>query len=267
MSQLGWAIADVRVAAWRNVMKLIRIPALFVFSIVQPVMFVLLFRYVFGGAVQGLPEGVNYVSYLLPGIFVQTSIFGASNTGIGLAEDMASGIVDRFRSLPMARSAVLLGRTLADLVRNIGVVILLAAVGYLVGFRFQNGPLPAVAVLALTALIGFSFSWVTATIGLALRSLESVQAASFIWVFPLTFISSIFVPPAGMPAVLQAVARNNPVTIWADTLRTLTLGDGYLRFIGSSATLTELLAKSFAWIAGITLCFAFLAVRRYRTLT
>ena len=115
MSQLGWAIADVRVAAWRNVMKLIRIPALFVFSIVQPVMFVLLFRYVFGGAVQGLPEGVNYVSYLLPGIFVQTSIFGASNTGIGLAEDMASGIVDRFRSLPMARSAVLLGRTLADL--------------------------------------------------------------------------------------------------------------------------------------------------------
>lgn len=267
MNRLRWALADAQLVAWRNVMKLVRVPALFIFSVVQPVIFVLLFRYVFGGVISGLPEGVNYVSYLLPGIFVQTVIFGSLNTGIGLAEDLVSGIVDRFRSLPMARSAVLLGRTSADLVRNVGVVLLMTLVGYLVGFRFENGVVPALGAIVLASLIGFSFSWVAANIALALQSIESVQAASFVWVFPLTFISSVFVPTNGMPEVLQWFARNNPITIWADTLRTLTLGDSYLLFIGADVTLGVLLAKSAAWIAGILAVFGWLAVRRYRTLS
>jgi ABC-2 type transport system permease protein len=267
MSSLGWVIADARVAAWRNVMRLARTPALLVFSVVQPLMFVLLFRFVFGGAIQGLPEGVNYVNFLLPGIFVQTAIFGSIGTGIGLAEDLASGIIDRFRSLPMARSAVLLGRTLADSVRNIVVVSLMIAIGYLVGFRFENGLLPALAVFGFNLLVGFAFSWVSSTIALAVQSIESVQAASFIWIFPLTFISSIFVPPQGMPAALEWVARNNPITAWADTVRTLVLGDGYLRFIGSESTLEELLLRSLVWLVGIVGVFGYLAVRRYRNLT
>ena len=267
MSKLGQALVDARIAAWRNVMRLVRIPALLIFSVVQPIMFVLLFRFVFGGAVSGLPEGVNYVNFLLPGIFVQTAIFGSIGTGIGLAEDLASGIVDRFRSLPMARSAVLLGRVLADSVRNVVVVVLMVAIGYVVGFSFDNGALPAIAVLGFTLLVGFAFSWVSSTIALNVQSIESVQAASFIWIFPLTFISSIFVPPTGMPAVLEWIARNNPITAWADTVRTLTLGDQYLRFIGSEATLASLVVKSLIWLAGISGLFAVAAVRRYRTLT
>ncbi|MFM7718569.1 MAG: ABC transporter permease [Actinomycetota bacterium] len=267
MSRIGWALADARIAAWRNVMRLVRVPALLVFSVIQPIMFVLLFRYVFGGAVSGLPGGVNYVNFLLPGIFVQTAIFGSIGTGIGLAEDLASGIVDRFRSLPMARSAVLLGRLLADSVRNVVVVVLMVLVGYAVGFRFDNGPLPALGVLALTLSVGFAFSWVSSVIALTVQEIESVQAASFIWIFPLTFISSIFVPPTGMPAALEWIARNNPITAWADTARTLTLGNDYLTFIGSDATLGSLLVKSVLWLAGLSLLFSVLAVRRYRTLT
>jgi ABC transporter DrrB family efflux protein len=267
MTKLRWLFADAKVAAWRNVMRLVRTPALLVFSVVQPIMFVLLFRFVFGGAIQGLPEGVNYVNFLLPGIFVQTAIFGSIGTGIGLTEDLALGIIDRFRSLPMARSAVLLGRTLADSVRNIVVVSLMIGIGYLVGFKFENGVGPAIGVFAFTLLVGFAFSWVSSTIALAVQSIESVQAASFIWIFPLTFISSIFVPPQGMPAALEWVARNNPITAWADTVRTLVLGDGYLRFIGSESTLEELLLRSLVWLVGIVGVFGFLAVRRYRNLT
>ena len=267
MNAIRWAIADARVSAWRNVMRLVRIPALLIFSVVQPLMFVLLFRFVFGGAVGGLPDGVNYVNFLLPGIFVQTAIFGSIGTGIGLTEDLASGIIDRFRSLPMARSAVLLGRTLADSVRNIVVVGLMIGIGYLVGFKFENGLLPALGVVAFTLLVGFAFSWVSSTIALAVKTTESVQAASFIWIFPLTFISSIFVPPQGMPAVLEWIARNNPITAWADTVRTLVLGDGYLRFIGSDASLEELIVKSLLWLGGIIAVFGYLAVRRYRNLT
>jgi ABC-2 type transport system permease protein len=271
-SRIRWAVSDSLLLMWRNVMRFVRIPALFVFSIVQPIMFVLLFRFVFGGNIKNLPPGVNYVNYLMPGIFVQTAIFGSTNTGIGLAEDLKAGIVDRFRSLPMARSAVLMGRTLADFMRNLVVVLLMVAVGYMVGFQFKAGLLAAIAAIGLTVMIGWAFSWVSATIGLAIRDVESVQAASFTWIFPLTFISSALVPIAGMPEFLQVIARNNPVTIWANTVRTLTIGT--IKFCGpigcrtfwppGGATLPSLVLKSTLWIIAILLVFIPMSVRLYR---
>lgn len=266
--RIKWAFADAFVVAWRDLMKFVRIPALFVFSIVQPIMFVLLFRYVFAGNVTNLP-GIDYVNYLLPGIFVQTAIFGSTATGIGLAEDLASGIVDRFRSLPMARSAVLTGRTATDLVRNVVVVLLMIGIGYLVGFSFENGFLPAVAAIGLTVSIGFAFSWISATIGLAIKEVESVQAASFTWVFPLTFVSSALVPLQGLASFLQPIARNNPVTAWANSVRVLTNGEHLLVTDPTLAgeTLAGLIFKSTVWIVGIMAIFVPLAVRQYRKLT
>ena len=268
-SRLSWALADAMVLTRRNLLRFIRIPALFVFSVVQPLMFVLLFRYVFGGNLKHLP-GVDYVNFLLPGIFVQTAIFGSTNTGIGLAEDLGSGIIDRFRSLPMARSAVLAGRTFADLGRNLVVVGLMIAVGYLVGFSFQAGPINALAAVALALAVGYAFSWVSASIGLAIKDTESVQAASFTWIFPLTFISSALVPVDGMPKVLQAVARNNPVTIWSNTVRYLTVGRVYDRVHHISIlpvpgdTPTSLVVKSSLWILALLLVFVPVSVRTYR---
>jgi ABC-2 type transport system permease protein/oleandomycin transport system permease protein len=263
---LAWAIQDSLVVMVRNLMRFVRIPALFVFSIVQPLMFVLLFRFVFGPNIQ--TPGLNYVNFLMPGIFVQTAIFGSTNTGIGLAEDLGSGIVDRFRSLPMARSAVLMGRTLADLMRNLVVVLLMVGVGYLVGFKFNDGFLAAIAAVGLTVSIGFAFSWVSASIGLAIKDTESVQAASFVWIFPLTFISSALVPIAKFGPFLAAIARNNPVTIWANTVRTLTVGTvkvaGVQLFPPAGETLPGMIFKSTAWIVVLLVVFVPTAVRLYR---
>jgi ABC-2 type transport system permease protein len=265
-SRLGWAVRDSLVVMVRNLMRFVRIPALFVFSIVQPLMFVLLFRFVFGPNIQ--VPGIGYVNFLMPGIFVQTAIFGATNTGIGLSEDLKSGIVDRFRSLPMARSAVLMGRTLADVVRNIVVVLLMVAVGYLVGFHFNDGFVAALGAIGLTVSIGFAFSWVSATIGLAIKDTESVQAASFVWIFPLTFISSALVPIEKFPPFLEAIARNNPVTIWANTVRALTVGHvsfGPVQIMPPPGqTMAGLLVKSTLWIIGILAVFIPTAVRQYR---
>jgi ABC-2 type transport system permease protein/oleandomycin transport system permease protein len=250
----------------RNLLQYIRIPTLLVFSTFQPVMFVVLFRYVFGGAIQqALPPTINYVSYLMPGIFVQTAIFGATQTGVGLATDLTRGIIDRFRSLPMARSAVLAGRTLADACRNLFVVLLMTIVGYFVGFRFEGGALFAILAIALAVLVGFTFSWISATIGLRIKDPESVQAASFVWIFPLTFASSAFVPVSSMPGWLQAVANANPVTIWANTLRALTLGNDTPaeRMLLGHPT-TTLLLWSALWIVGLLAVFVPLAIRMYR---
>jgi len=258
-----WAIHDGLVLTRRNLLRYVRIPTLLVFSTIQPVMFVLLFRYVFGGNIANLPPGVSaYVNYLMPGIFVQTAIFGATQTGIGLAEDLNAGIIDRFKSLPMARSAVLSGRTTADLFRNLFVVLLMTGVGYLVGFQFQEGPIEAALAIGLAVLVGFAFSWISATIGLAIKNVESVQAASFVWIFPLTFASSVFVPPAGFPSWLQAFSRNNPVSIWADTLRGFTLGNEYLEGVGQS--IGGLALRSGLWIVLILAIFVPLSIRTYR---
>jgi ABC-2 type transport system permease protein len=216
------------------------------------VMFVLLFRYVFGGAIN--VPGVDYVDFLMPGIFVQTVVFGSTQTGVGLAEDLSRGMIERFRSLPMARSAVLAGRTISDSARNLFVVLLMTVVGLLVGFRFHAGVGPAIIALALAVLFGFAFSWIMAFIGLMAGNVEAAQAASFVWIFPLTFASSAFVPVQSMPGWLQAWAKVNPVSITVEALRDLTLG---------RPTSTHLL-QTLAWMIGILVVFVPLAVRRYR---
>jgi ABC-2 type transport system permease protein/oleandomycin transport system permease protein len=264
--RVRFALHDAAILTRRNLIQYVRIPTLLVFSTFQPVMFVVLFRYVFGGAIQqSLPPTINYVSYLMPGIFVQTAIFGATQTGVGLATDLSRGIIDRFRSLPMARSAVLAGRTLADACRNLFVVLLMTIVGYFVGFRFEAGVVFAILAIGLAVLVGFTFSWISATIGLRIKDPESVQAASFVWIFPLTFASSAFVPVSSMPGWLQPVANANPVTIWANTLRALTLGNDTLaeRMLLGHSTIT-LLLWSALWIAGLLAVFVPLAIRMYR---
>jgi ABC-2 type transport system permease protein len=252
---LYWTFADAAAITRRNLLQYVRIPQLLVFSTIQPVMFVLLFVFVFGGAISASVPGGNYVNFLMPGIFVQTAVFGATATGVGLAEDLGRGIIDRFRSLPMARSAVLAGRTFADLIRNALVVLLMTVVGVLVGFEPLSGGLPAyLLLLVIVVLFGYAFSWISALIGLRVKDPESVQAAGFIWIFPLTFVSSAFVPVATFPDWLQPIAEINPVTVTVNACRTLLTG---------TATLDTILPPLF-WIGLILVVFVPLAVRAYR---
>ncbi|MBI2705201.1 MAG: ABC transporter permease [Actinobacteria bacterium] len=261
-SRLYWAFDDAKTVAWRNLLKYVRVPQLIVFSTIQPIMFVLLFRYVFGGAINTGP--IPYVDYLMPGIFVQTVLFGATSTGIGLAEDANTGLLERFRSLPMARSAVLTGRTLADVVRNFLVVILMVVVGYLVGFRFHGTIAESTLAILLVVLFGYAFSWVAALIGLRASTPEAAQAATFPVLFPLVFASSAFVPTATMPTWLQAFANNQPVSIVINASRQLVLG-GYIEdnrlYVGVNWFDVGL---AVLWMIGITAVFAPLAVRAYR---
>jgi ABC-2 type transport system permease protein len=253
-----WTMADTLAITWRNLLQYIRIPQLLVFSTIQPVMFVVLFVYVFGGAIAASVPGGNYANFLMPGIFVQSAVFGATAAGIGLAEDLNRGILDRFRSLPMARSAVLAGRTLADMIRNVFVVVLMTVVGLLVGFQpFASGVLPYVAMLVIVVGFSFAFSWISALIGLLIKDVESVQAAGFIWIFPLTFASSAFVPVRTMPTWLQPIADINPITVTVNAGRELLAG---------TATLSTVL-PAILWIAAILIVFGPLAVRAYRRVT
>jgi ABC-2 type transport system permease protein len=223
--RIRYAIADGWVLTKRNLITYIRKPDLLVFSTIQPVMFVLLFVYVFGGAMKrSLPPGLPYVDFLMPGIFVQTAIFAATQTGVGLAEDLQKGLVDRFRSLPMARSAVLAGRTLADTGAITFQVLLMLIVATLVGFRIHAGIPKAILAVAGVLSVGYAFTWLAAFTGLSLKSVEAVQAASFTLIFPFVFASSAFVPASTFPGWLQAWAKINPVSIWVDTVRDLTLG-------------------------------------------
>jgi ABC-2 type transport system permease protein/oleandomycin transport system permease protein len=249
-----WAIADTKTITWRNLVSLRRTPQLLVFATVQPVIFVLLFRYVFGGAIH-IP-GVDYVNYLMPGVFAQTVVFGAIQTGIGLAEDLNKGLIERFRSLPMARSAVLAGRTLADLVRNVFVVLLMVAIGYLVGFRVQTGFFGFLGGVAVMLLFGFSLTWIFAIVGLTARDAETAQAMSFPILAPLVFASSAFVAVDSMPSWLQGFATYQPVSIAIDAVRSLMLGG---QFQDPAKVLGSL-----AWSFGIVAVFAPLAVRVYR---
>jgi ABC-2 type transport system permease protein/oleandomycin transport system permease protein len=254
-SALYWACADALVLAKRNLLQIPRIPELLVFATIQPVMFVLLFRYVFGGAIQ--VRGTSYVNYLMAGIFVQTVAFGSIATGIGLAEDLHRGIVDRFRSLPMSRSAVLTGRTLADLVRNMFVVLVMLIVGLLVGFRPQGSVLGWIAAAGLLLLLSFAFSWIAATVGLAVRSVEAAQSAGFIWLFPLTFASSAFVPTNTMPLWLRAFADHQPISVIINAVRGFILGQS----VGSNGW------QATAWCLGILIVFVPLSVSLYRRTT
>jgi ABC-2 type transport system permease protein/oleandomycin transport system permease protein len=251
--RLWWTVSDAAAITKRNLYRYLRVPPLLLFSTIQPIMFVLLFTYVFGGAIV-VPGVDHYIDFLMAGILVQTVIFGSTQTGVALAEDMTRGMVDRFRSLPMARSAVLAGRTMSDTARNLFVVCLMLIVGTLVGFRFHAGVAAAFGAVALALAFGLAFSWISAFIGLSVRDVESAQAAGFVWVFPLVFASSAFVPVESMPGWLQTFANINPVTVTVDALRALTLG----------GPVTRSLLESLAWITGILLVFVPLAVNRYR---
>ena len=245
-------ISDTLAIAWRGLLTYRRVPQLLVFSTIQPVVFVLLFTYVFGGAIH--VPGVDYVDYLMPGIWVQTVVFGAIATAIGLATDVQTGLLERFRSLPMARSAVLTGRTIADLFRNVFVVILMAGVGFLVGFTVHTNAAKLIAAMLLVLLFGYSMSWIFATVGLVIGNPEAAQAASFPVMAPLVFASSAFVPVATMPGWLQPFAEHQPVSVTASAARALTLG----------TDATSYILQSLAWVAGILLVFVPIAVRRYR---
>lgn len=245
-----WAITQ------RNLIRYLRLPQLIFFSSIQPVMFLLLFNFVFGGAVgnEAAVPGGHYINYLLPGILVQTSLFGGLQTGIGLAEDMGKGIIDRFRSLPMARGAVLAGRTFSDMIRNIFTMSIMIAVGSLLGFRFIGGFFGAIGTVLIILLFSFAFAWMSAFIGMSVKDSESAQLAGFVTIFPLTFASGIFVPVASMPAWLQAFARNQPVTHAANAARELALG-----LPGTGAWWKLLL-----WVIGLLAVFIPLSVYRYK---
>jgi len=249
------AISDIIVMTRRNLLRYRRLPQLLIFSSVQPVMFVLLFAYVFGGAIK--TGSVNYISYLLPGILVQTVLFGSMQTGVGLAEDLTKGMIDRFRSLPMDRSAVLAGRTITESLRNVFVIILMTIVGIIIGFRIDHGLLNFVLAMLLTVFFGFAFSWVSATIGMAVKNVETAQVAGFIWVFPLAFASSIFVPVQTMSAGVRAFAEHNPVSYTVNVVRALSLGTP----VGND------LWWALGWILGILIVFVPLAINRYRKIT
>ena len=225
-SSLGWGLTNIATITWRNLMAIVRIPELLFFSTLQPIMFVLLFRYVFAGAIgpiQPVPGGTiyPYVDYLMPGIFVQTVCFGAVSTAIGLADDLQKGLIERFRALPMSRTAVLAGRTVADLCRNVFVIIVMTVVGLLVGFRPSGGPANYALACVVMLAFGFALSWGFAYIGLSAPSTETAQVMAFPILFPLTFVSSCFVNPASMPSWLQGFANNQPVSQVANAARVL----------------------------------------------
>ncbi len=245
-------VADALVILKRNLIKFRRQPEMLIGYTIQPIMFVLLFVYVFGGSIQ-IP-GLDYEDFLIPGIIVQNITFGGALTAVGLVEDLNKGLIDRFRSLPMARSAVLAGRTLADVVVNLFGVIIILLVGLVVGFRF-NSSVPEIAYgILLLLLFGYAFSWIFALVGLYSSSAESAQQIGFTVIFPLTFISSAFVPVENMPGALEAFAKVNPFTITVDAMRHL--------FIGTPAG--NSVWQATLWSIGLTVVFAPLAVLKYR---
>ena len=248
-----WAVTDTLTITRRNLLIWMRVPAYLVFTVIQPVLFVLMFRYVFGGAIPVKVRG-GYVNFLMPGIIAQTAAFATFGTAIALAVELKKGVIDRLRSMPMARSAVLAGRLVADTGRMTVTILIVLGVGFAVGFRFNNGLVPAILMVVLAIVFGLAICCIAAYTGLAIGDEESVQAFGLIWLFPITFLSSAFVPIATMPGWLQAFANNQPVTYVIDTMRALALG----------GPVAASLWKSIAWLAGIFIVFLPLAVRAYR---
>ena len=245
-------VSDTAVIAERNLIRLPRAPDLLLAFTVQPVMFVLLFVYVFGGAIN--TPGYDYVDFLLPGIIVQNIAFGGFVTALGLNEDLNKGLIDRFRSLPMSRAAVLAGRTLADIVTNLLSVVILLVTGLIIGFSFDANLAEIIGGVLLLLLFGYAFSWVFALLGLLVSSPEAANSLGFIAVFPLTFISSAFVPVESMPSALQWFAEVNPFTVVVDAMRALWVG----------APAGNSIWGAVVWSLVILAIFAPLAVQRYR---
>lgn len=246
---------DGTAMVWRNLIAYKRVPQLLVFSTIQPIIFVLMFRYVFGGVVQkSLPPGFPYVDYLMPGIWVQTVVFGAVAASVGLATDVKSGLLERFVSLPVTRSAVLVGRTGADLMRNVFVVLLMLAVGILVGFRLHTNVVGLVAAMALVVFFGYALSWIFATLGLAVKDPETAQAAAFPVLAPLVFASIAFVPAESMPGWLQPFANHQPVSAVVLAARRLVNGGPTAGYV----------IEALVWCVAILCIFVPLGVRTYR---
>jgi ABC-2 type transport system permease protein/oleandomycin transport system permease protein len=251
--QLRWGVADIITMTRRNLSIWLKVPAFIAFTVIQPVMFTLLFRYVFGGAIATGARG-GYVDFLLPGVIGQTAGFTSFGTAISLAQELKKGSIDRLRSMPIARSAVLLGRLAADTVRLLITILTIVAVGYAVGFRFYGGVVEAIEMILLSLVLGVVTCCVSAYIGLAIKDEESVQAFGLIWVFPLTFVSSAFVPVQSMPGWLQAFAQNNPITQMVDAMRALALG----------VPVGDHVWVGLLWMLGVLAVFGPLAVRAYR---
>jgi ABC transporter DrrB family efflux protein len=245
-------ISDTLVLAKRSFLRIPRAPELLISYTVQPIMFVLLFVYVFGGAIN--TPGYDYVDFLMPGIMVQTMSFGGFVTALGLSEDLKKGLIDRFRSLPMSRAAVLAGRTLSDIATNAMSIAVMLIVGAIAGFGFDAPVTHVVAGILLLLLFGYAFSWVFAFIGLSSSSPEASQSLGFIVIFPLTFVSSAFVPVDSMPSALQAFAEVNPFTVTVNAMRALFLG----------APAGNNIWGAVLWSIGIAVVFAALAVHRYK---
>jgi ABC-2 type transport system permease protein len=260
------ALADGGVVAWRNLKRIPRIPELALFAVLQSIMFVLLFAFVFGGAIllPGYTDPGAYREYLMPGIFAQTIAFASATTAIGMCDDIHKGIIDRFRSLPMARSAVLTGRTSSDVVYNGGILIVLMVTGFLVGWRVNTGLPELVAGVLLLLAFAFAMSWIGVWLGLSVPSVEVAQQVSFTVIFPITFVSTVFVPLQSLPDWLQPFAEWNPVSTLTGALRDLWGNPN--PFAGDSLPSQEPLLVTIAWIVVILAAFGPLGVRRYRSM-
>jgi ABC transporter DrrB family efflux protein len=249
----AWAVRDTLTLTKRELLLWIRVPAYIMFTVVQPVMFVLMFRYVFGGAIPVQTQG-GYVNFLMPGIIGQTAAFASFATAISLARQSQLGVIDRFRAMPMARGAVLGGRLTADAVRMMITILVIVAVGYAVGFRFHNGVAGAIGMVLVAEAFGLAVCCISGAIGLAIKDEEAVQAFGLIWLFPVTFVSSAFVPTSSMPGALRAFANHQPVTFVIDAMRALALG----------GPLEPHLWQALVSIVGIFVVFGPLAVRVYK---
>ncbi|GAA3848926.1 ABC transporter efflux protein, DrrB family [Streptomyces zhaozhouensis] len=258
---------DSMVVAKRNLLRMLRIPEVVIFGLVQPIMFVVLFSYVFGGSIT-LPGAGNdsgaYREFLMGGIFAQTVTFATAGASAGIAEDMQKGIIDRFRSLPMARGAVLTGRTFADLVQTAVILLVLALVALLVGWRMREGVVDAVAGFGLLLLLGYAFTWIGALIGLSVRTPEAATSGGLVWLFPLTFVSVAFVPSENMPSVLQPVAEWNPFSATVLAAREL-FGNLPPHYEAPDAwPMQHPALASLLWSILIIAVFRTLAVRKYK---
>jgi len=260
---LRQAISDGLVITWRNLKRIPRIPELAIFAVLQSIMFVLLFAYVFGGAIP-LPGGGSYNEFLMPGIFAQTIAFAAATTAVGMTDDINKGIIDRFRSLPMARSAVLTGRTLADVIYNAGILVVLMLSGLAVGWRVHTGVWEFLAGVGLLLLFTFAMSWIGVWFGISVPSVEVAQQSSFIVIMPLTFISNVFVPTETLPFVLRVFAEWNPVS--ALTAATRQLWGNPNPFAAEGFPAENPILLTLIWVAVMIAIFAPLGVRKYQGL-
>lgn len=259
MSSVALAISDGAVVAKRNLIKVKRVPELLIWTLMSPIMFVVLFGYVFGGAI--VPENVNYREFLIAGVFVQTVIFGSTYTGAGLAEDMTKGIIDRFRSLPMSRSAVLWGRTVSDIFNNSASITVMTITGLIIGWRIRTGIPEAATGFLMVLLFAFAFSWIMAFVGLRVASVEVVNNASFMFIFPMTFIANTFVPLPTLPGPLKAFAEWNPVSAVAQTAREAFGNTG--DYVPTAWSLENPILYTLIWVGIILAIFVPLSTREY----